>query len=60
MYVVLPRVKPTLSFPDPFADVPHGENAALETNLEERFFDRLERMWTDGTLRPRGASHDKG
>jgi len=52
MYVTLPRVKPTVIFPDPFAAVPRGEFGALETSSEEAFLDRLERMWNDGTLRP--------
>jgi hypothetical protein len=59
MYAILPRVIPTLSFPDPFADIPRDEFVALETDLEERFFDRLERLWIDGALRPSGISHDK-
>lgn len=54
MHATLPRVKPMLIFPDPFADIPRGEFGALETNREEPFFDRLERMWSDGTLRPPG------
>lgn len=52
MYVTLPRVKPTVSFPDPFADVPRGEFGALEMSSNEPFLDRLERMWNNGTLRP--------
>jgi hypothetical protein len=44
-------VKPTVRFPDPFADVPRGEFADLETSSDETFLDRLERMWNDGMLR---------
>jgi len=51
MYGTLPRVKPTVRFPDPFADVPRGEFADLETSSDETFLDRLERMWNDGMLR---------
>lgn len=51
MYTTLPRVKPTVIFPDPFAEVPRGEFGALETGLEEPFLDRLERFWLAGTLR---------
>lgn len=52
MYVTLPRVQPTVSLPDPFAGVPRGEFGALETSSEDPFLDRLERLWSDGTLRP--------
>jgi hypothetical protein len=52
MYATLPRVKPTVAFPDPFAEVPRGEFAALETSGEEAFLDRLERLWSNGALRP--------
>ena len=52
MYATLSRVKPTVVFGDPFADVPRGEFAALETSSEEPFLDRLERLWNDGALRP--------
>jgi hypothetical protein len=52
MYVTLPRVKPTISFPDPFADVLRGEFGALEMSNEDPFLDRLERLWNDGSLRP--------
>ena len=51
-HVTLPRVKPTRTFVDPFAELPDGEFVALETNSKEAFLDRLERMWNDGTLLP--------
>lgn len=59
MYTTLPRVQPTVGFPDPFSDVPRGEFGALETNSEDRFFDRLERMWRDGILHPPRSFHEK-
>jgi hypothetical protein len=51
-HVHLPRVKPVRSFVDPFAALPDDGFIALETNREETFLDRLERMWNDGTLGP--------
>lgn len=53
MYTTLPRVKPIQIFPDPFAEVPRGEFGAMEMSREEPFFDRLERMWSNGELQPR-------
>jgi hypothetical protein len=40
---------------DPFATLPDDEFIALETSREEAFLDRLERMWSDGALRPSTA-----
>ena len=50
MYATLPRVKPPVTFPDPFAEIPRGEFGVLETSREEAFLDRLERMWKVGQL----------
>ena len=49
-FVTLPRVKPTLRFPDPFVSVPRGEFGSLEAGTEEVFHDRLERLWQAGEL----------
>ena len=50
-HVVLPRVTPVRVFVDPFATLSREAFVALETSEEERFLDRLESMWVEGSLR---------
>jgi hypothetical protein len=59
MHTTLTRVKPALRFPDPFAGLARREFGVLEADGEERFFDRLERMWSDGILRPPRSARDQ-
>ena len=37
-------------YPDPFATLSRETFVALEMSQEERFLDRLERMWAEGSL----------
>jgi hypothetical protein len=51
----LPRVIPKVALgPDPFSELSREEFARLETKSGEHLLDRLDRLWTQGQLRPRG------